>query len=138
MLHEQGGGYTMLGRTAVVRGSVVLCVVILLGIMGAGCAADSTASVSTRFSVIHTSAIPKPEIMAYETVLGGAVYAFDRKFGSSNCCTSNGWDYQGPFGPMWTGVEYDGQRASNAAIYEQAKVRVKAIENMGIHITSAR
>ena len=39
---------------------------------------------------------------------------------------------------MWTGVEYDGQSASNAAIYEQSKARVKAIENMGIHITSAR
>lgn len=41
MLHEQGG-YKARAIAAVVRGPVVLCVVILLGIIGAGCAADST------------------------------------------------------------------------------------------------
>ncbi len=38
------GGYRVLGRTAVVRGPMVLCVVVLLGITG--CAADSTVSAS--------------------------------------------------------------------------------------------
>jgi hypothetical protein len=136
------GGYKVRAIAAVVRGPVVLCVVILLGITG--CAADSTGNTSARFSVIHTTAIPKPEIMAYETVLGGGFSAFYRKFGSGTCCTvrsncctvnGNGWDYQGPYGQMWTGVETE----DPGFIYGgKPNPRVKAIVNMGVHITTAR
>lgn len=63
------------------------------------------------------------------------MYAFDKKFGDSNCCYRNGWDYQGPYGQMWTGVDYDGHTSD--APDEQSKARVKTIENTGIQLTTA-
>jgi len=129
---RRGGGYTILGRAAVVRGPMVLCVVVLLGVMG--CAADSTGNTSTRFSVIHTTAIQKPEIMTYETVLGGGFSAFYRKFGSGTCCAYSGWDYQGPYGQMWTGVDTEDPGFTYGG---KPNPRVKAIVNMGVHLTAA-
>jgi hypothetical protein len=135
MLHEQGG-HTVLGRTAVVRGAVVLCAVILLGIMGAGCAADSTVGASATSSVTHTpTATPLPAVKENAAVLGGAVYAFDNKLGSSNCCYRNGWDNEGPYGVVWTGVWYDGY--TGGAINEQSKVRVKTMSIAAIQDTPA-
>jgi hypothetical protein len=130
---RQGGGYTIRGRAAVVRGPMVLCVVVLLGITG--CAADSTGNTSPRFSVIHTTAVQKPEIMPSATVLGGGFSAFYRKFGSGTCCPYNGWDYQGPYGQMRTEVETEDPGFTYGG---KPNPRVKAIVNMGVHITAAR
>jgi len=69
---RQGGGYTVLARTAVVRGAMVLCAVILLGIMGAGCAADASTSAGA-------TATPKPS--SGPAVLGGSGQAFIDRYG---------------------------------------------------------
>jgi len=125
MLHEEGG-CKVLGRKSVVRGAVVLCVVILLAVLGAGCAAGSTVSISVTSSEMHApTATPKPAVKENAAVLGGAVYAFDNKFGGSNCCYRNGWDNPGPYGVVWTGVWYDD--SNGEAVDEQSKDRVKTI-----------
>jgi hypothetical protein len=93
MLHEQGG-YTVLAIAPVVRGPVVLCVVILLGIMGAGCAADSYGSSTTlsgTSSATDTPTAPAsptatyvPPIPLSSTVLGGGAQAFLDKLGTQS------------------------------------------------------
>ena len=49
-----------------------------------------------------------PNIPRMSVTLGGSVFAFDNTFGVYTCCDHQGWDYQGPYGPMWTGV-YTGE-----------------------------
>jgi hypothetical protein len=44
--------------------------------------------------------------------LGGSWQAFDNLFGNSDCCYQNGWNYQGQFGPSWTGTIEAGDSAS--------------------------
>src|SRR5258708_38095417 len=88
------GGYTVLGRAAAVRGPVVLCVVILLGITGAGCGADSYGSSTTlsgTSSATYTPTVPAsptappvPPIPLSSTVLGGGAQAFLDKFGTQS------------------------------------------------------
>lgn len=103
------GGYKWLGVMAVMRGPAVLCALILVSIVGAGCAADSTGGASAaRYatvtpvhgSVTHVpTATPTPAIKEDAALLGGAVYAFDNKLGDSNCC-----DHNGPLEPCRLGV----------------------------------
>jgi hypothetical protein len=63
-------------------------------------------------------------------VLGGSVFAFDKKFGANNCCFENGWTYQGPYGKMWTGV-YTGGPDSMTTMDESSTQRVVGVEDGG-------
>lgn len=117
-------------RTAYVRRlTTVLCaLLILVGVTSVGYATDSTtgsASGTPSSATRVPAATPKPAVAENAAVLGGAVYAFDSKFGSSNCCYRNGWDSQGPYGVVWTGVWYDG--SVGGAVDEQSKDRVTTI-----------
>lgn len=46
-------------------------------------------------------------------ILGGSWQAFDNLFGDNNCCYLNGWDYQGPYGPTFTGTIEAGDNATS-------------------------
>jgi hypothetical protein len=74
---------------------------------------------------------PPPPIPQSAVTLGGSVFAFDKKYGASNCCYLNGWTYQGPFGQkMWTGVNTD-HTLGGSALDESSSQRVIDIENYG-------
>jgi hypothetical protein len=45
-------------------------------------------------------------------ILGDSWQVFDDFFGNSNCCHQNGWNYQGQFGPSWTGTIEAGDSAT--------------------------
>jgi hypothetical protein len=73
---------------------------------------------------------PPPGIPQATAVLGGSVFAFDQRFGANNCCSENGWTYQGPYGQMWTGVDIEqtGYGGSTAKLDERSLARVMGIE----------
>lgn len=76
---------------------------------------------------------PPPGIPEATAVLGGSVSAFDKRLGPNNCCYANGWTYQGPYGPLWTGL-YTGYSAtgfSSANVDESSLARVIGIDNGG-------
>lgn len=77
------------------------------------------------------TATPKgPTIPQTSAVLGGSVFAFDKRFGANNCCYDNGWTYQGAYSQMWTGV-YIGSAGSLTSVGERSTQRVVGIENAG-------
>lgn len=72
------------------------------------------------------TATPMPTIPQSTAILGGSVFAFDKKFGANNCCYLNGWNYQGQYGPMWTGL-YTGDPSFD----ESSRQRAVGIDNDG-------
>src|SRR5260221_7767522 len=73
MPHEQGG-YTVRASAVVLRRPMVVCAVILLGILGAGCAADASTS-----GAAGATTTPKPS--SGPAVLGGSGQAFIDRYG---------------------------------------------------------
>ena len=77
------------------------------------------------------TATPNGGVIAQgSAILGGSVFAFDKKFGANNCCFENGWTYLGPYGQMWTGV-YTGSTDSLRNVDESSTQRVAGVENGG-------
>jgi hypothetical protein len=115
------------------RRRIALALTALVAVWGvAGCAdtGDTQAlSTPTARAPAATSTPTKPTIPQNAVLLGGSVFAFDKKFGASNCCYRNGWDYQGPYGTMWTGVDTTHTVAIN--VDESSTDRVIAVENGG-------
>jgi len=109
----------------------ILALLTMLTLLGS----LSACSQGEHLTAIAPTAAPlkQPNIPESATTLGGSVVSFDKKFGASNCCYVNGWNYQGPYGPMWTGVRA-GEATGNTYFYgldETSHQRVIAIDNAG-------
>lgn len=72
------------------------------------------------------TATPLPTISPSSPILGGSWQAFDNLFGASNCCYENGWNYQGPFGATFTGVDDNGNNPHNQP--DDSKSRITYID----------
>jgi hypothetical protein len=109
----------------------LLALVLLLAVCGLAACADGSGSVTYGSVPATATATPKgPTIPQTAAVLGGSVFAFDKKLGASNCCYENGYTYQGPYGPLWTGL-YTGDIDSMSNVDESSTNRVIGIENGG-------
>ncbi len=95
------------------------------GTQASGTPTTLTRTVSTTAPTTTPSG---PIIPQTSAILGGSVIAFDKEFGSKNCCYDNGWTYQGPYGKMWTGVD-TGNNIWN--VDETSSERVLGVENSG-------
>jgi hypothetical protein len=116
--------------------SIELMFIALLLVCSLSACADArgtTASGATPPATATTApATPRGGIIPKSSaVLGGSVFAFNKKFGASNCCFENGWTYQGPYSQMWTGV-YTGGPNSLTNVDERSTQRVVGIENGGV------
>lgn len=118
------------------RTGVLLTILTLLTVLGSLSACGYTTIIDappqTITTPVTTPTTPTPSIPTIPqsaTTLGGSVVSFDKKFGASNCCYENGWQYHGPYGLMWTGVNTDHTPASN--VDENSTQRVIDVENAG-------
>ena len=119
-----------------IRG-LMLAILTLLTLLGSlcSCAGDTVASsrlppVSNGTPSAPTTTPKGGTIPQASAVLGGSVFAFDKKFGANTCCFEDGWTYQGPYSQMWTGV-YTGGADSLRNVDESSRQRVVGIENGG-------
>lgn len=93
--------------------SLLICFLLLCS-----CSGDSFSSTSTYApgqtttvspvatgspsSTQHVTSVPQPLISLNLAILGGSIYAFDKKFGSDNCCFYTGWTpSNGPYVAVW-------------------------------------
>lgn len=72
-----------------------------------GCGGGEDIVISAPLDIPPTKS---PNIPRTSATLGGSVFAFDNQFGVYHCCDHSGWDYQGPYGPLWVGV-YTGAKS---------------------------
>lgn len=77
---------------------------------------------------------PPPGIPQATAILGGSVFAFDKRFGATNCCFENGWTYQGPYGQIWTRIDMEQTDfgAPTKNMDESSLARVIGILNAGV------
>jgi hypothetical protein len=86
--------------------------IVIVGIVLTACGGEAnrtssphpTPTVGTLHLPTPTPLSTVPAIGLNSPILGGAWQAFDDLYGNSNCCSQNGWNYQGQFGPSWTGT----------------------------------
>ena len=101
---------------------MVLSGIVIVGILLTACGGQATgvSRSSPRPSpTMGPSGLPTPTPLSTlsaiglnSPILGGAWQAFDDLFGDSTCCYQNGWNYQGQYGPSWTGTIEAGDSAN--------------------------
>jgi hypothetical protein len=85
--------------------------IVVVGILVTACSSQAATPLPTPTRIPGTpTATTLPTISPSAPVLGGSWQAFNDLFGGSNYSrTSNGWYYQGIFGPTWTATLEAGQ-----------------------------